>query len=197
MVNMNDSLKDSTPASDGAPEAPVPRRQLLLGLAATAAVVAGAGVALWRSERSQNTAMGKVDEAFWGMHWETPTGAPLPMRNFAGRPLLLNFWATWCPPCVEELPLINAFYRENQAKGWQVLGLAVDKLAPVQSFLKSMPLDFSIGMAGIQGTDLARKLGNASGGLPFSVLFGADGSVLRRKLGRLRESDLQTWAGLK
>jgi thiol-disulfide isomerase/thioredoxin len=194
---MNDFSKNSMPASDGAPEAPVPRRQLLLGLAATAAVVAGAGVALWRSERPQDATVGKVDAAFWDMQWETPAGAPLPMRNFAGRPLLLNFWATWCPPCVEELPLINAFYRDNQANGWQVLGLAVDKLTPVQSFLKSMPLDFPIGMAGIQGTDLARKLGNASGGLPFSVLFGADGSVLRRKLGRLRESDLQTWAGLK
>lgn len=194
---MSELPKDLPPESVDPSEAPVPRRQLLLGLAATAAMLAGAGVAWWRAEHPQDAAANKLDAAFWATQWETPTGAPLPMRSFAGRPLLLNFWATWCTPCVEELPLINAFYRENQAKGWQVLGLAVDKLGPVQSFLKSMPLDFPIGMAGIQGTDMARALGNASGGLPFSVLIGTDGVVLQRKLGRLRESDLQAWAGLK
>jgi thiol-disulfide isomerase/thioredoxin len=194
---MSEFPKDSIPASVDAPDAPVPRRQLLLGLAATAAMLAGAGVAWWKADHRQDAAAGNLDVAFWDMQWETPVGVPLPMRGFAGHPLLLNFWATWCPPCVEELPLINAFYLENKAKGWQVLGLAVDKLAPVQSFLKAMPLDFPVAMAGIQGADLARTLGNASGGLPFSVLIGADGSVLQRKLGRLRESDLQTWAGLK
>lgn len=194
---MSEIPKNSAPISEIAPTAPVPRRQLLLGLAATTAMLAGAGVAWWNAERPRDTAPGKLDAAFWAMQWETPAGAGLPMRGFAGRPLLLNFWATWCPPCVEELPLINAFYRENQAKGWQVLGLAVDKLGPVQSFLKAMPLDFPVGMAGIQGTDLARKLGNPSGGLPFSVLVGSGGAVLQRKLGRLRESDLQAWAGLK
>ncbi len=194
---MTEIPKNSDPVSEIAPEAPVPRRQLLLGLAATTAMLAGAGAAWWNAEHPRDAAADKLDAAFWAMRWETPAGADLPMRGFAGRPLLLNFWATWCPPCVEELPLINAFYRENQAKGWQVLGLAVDKLGPVQSFLKAMPLDFPVGMAGIQGTDLARKLGNPSGGLPFSVLVGSGGAVLQRKLGRLRESDLQAWAGLK
>lgn len=194
---MSELPKDSTSESVAPLDAPVPRRQLVLGLAATAAMLAGAGAAWWRAEHPQGAAAAKLDAAFWATQWETPAGASLPMRSFAGRPLLLNFWATWCPPCVEELPLLNAFYRENKAKGWQVLGLAVDKLAPVQSFLRAMPLDFPVGMAGIQGTDLARTLGNASGGLPFSVLIGADGAVLQRKLGRLRESDLQTWAELK
>lgn len=185
---MSDIQKDPAPHA--------PRRQLILGLAATAAMLAGAGVAWWRTELPKDD-LGVLGDEFWAMQWETPAGVPLPMRSFAGRPLLINFWATWCPPCVEELPLLNAFYRENQAKGWQVLGLAVDKLAPVQSFLKAMPLDFPVGMAGIQGTDLSRKLGNPSGALPFSVVLGGGGSVIQRKLGRLRESDLQAWAGLK
>lgn len=194
---MSEIPKNSAPTSVDAPQASVARRQLLLGLAATTAMLAGAGVAWWRGKYPQEAAVDKLDAAFWALQWETPSGAALPMRDFAGRPLLLNFWATWCPPCVEELPLINAFYRENKAKGWQVLGLAVDKLGPVQSFLKTMQLDFPIAMAGIQGTDLSRKLGNPSGALPFSVVVGGDGVVLQRKLGRLRELDLQAWAGLK
>jgi thiol-disulfide isomerase/thioredoxin len=119
------------------------------------------------------------------------------MESFRGRPLLLNFWATWCPPCVEELPLINAFYRENKANGWQVLGLAVDNLAPVQSFLKKMPLDFPVGMAGLAGAELGRSLGNLTGGLPFSVVLGSDGQTLHRKLGRLNAADLAVWVRLK
>ena len=119
------------------------------------------------------------------------------MQSFRGRPLLLNFWATWCPPCVEELPLINAFYQQNKANGWQVLGLAVDKLASVQAFLQKMPLDFPVGMAGLAGADLGRGLGNLAGGLPFSVVVGGNGQVLQRKMGRLSASDLDAWVRLK
>ena len=119
------------------------------------------------------------------------------MQSFKGRPLLLNFWATWCPPCVDELPLINAFYRQNQGNQWQVLGLAVDKLDSVQAFLKRTPLDFPIGLAGLSGADLGRSLGNLTGGLPFSLVIGSDGLVRQRKLGRLREEDLDVWARLK
>lgn len=136
-------------------------------------------------------------EGLWDLAWDTPQGTTLSMASFRGRPLLLNFWATWCPPCVEELPLINAFYQENKAKGWQVLGLAVDSLAPVQLFLKKMPLDFPLGLAGLSGAELGRNLGNLTGGLPFSVVLGADGQVLQRKLGRLKAADLAAWVRLK
>jgi thiol-disulfide isomerase/thioredoxin len=119
------------------------------------------------------------------------------MQSFQGRPLLVNFWATWCAPCVEELPLINDFYRQNKVNGWQVLGLAVDKIGPVQSFLQKMPLDFPVGMAGLSGAEMARALGNLSGGLPFSVVLGASGMVVQRKLGRLHPQDLTAWLRLK
>lgn len=119
------------------------------------------------------------------------------MQSLAGRPLLLNFWATWCPPCIEELPLINAFYVKNKASGWQVLALAVDKLAAVQAFLQKSPLDFQVGMAAMAGTELGRSLGNLTGGLPFTVIFGAGGSVLHRKMGRVSPDDLAQWSGLK
>ena len=119
------------------------------------------------------------------------------MASLRGRPLLINFWATWCPPCVEELPLINAFYNQNKSNGWQVIGLAVDKLTSVQSFLTKTPLDFPVGLAGLSGTELGKSFGNLSGGLPFSVVLGSDGAVAQRKMGRLSADDLSQWARLK
>jgi thiol-disulfide isomerase/thioredoxin len=138
-----------------------------------------------------------VAQQLWGLEFDTPAGTRLTMQGLRGRPLLINFWATWCPPCVEELPLLDAFYRENADKGWQVLGIAVDKLAPVQSFLTRQPLAFPVVLAGMEGLNLSKNLGNQAGGLPFSVLFGADGSVLHRKIGKLSEQDLKLWRELK
>ena len=172
------------------------RRTLLASVAATAAL-AGVGVAWWQARKTEASLAIPPVDGLWSLQWETPQGAALSMESFRGRPLLLNFWATWCPPCVEELPLINAFYRENKVNGWQVLGLAVDNLAPVQSFLKKMPLDFPVGMAGLAGAELGRSLGNLTGGLPFSVVLGSDGQTLHRKLGRLNAADLAVWVRLK
>lgn len=182
------------PSHDPQPGAPVVQRRVLIGAAVTAAL-AGVGFAWWNS-RATDVPADPV-EGFWSLQWDSPEGNPLSMSAFRGRPLLLNFWATWCPPCVEELPLINTFYRQNIVNGWQVLGLAVDKLEPVQAFLKKMPLEFPIGMAGLAGADLARSLGNLAGGLPFTVVFGADGAVLHRKLGRVNAGDLEAWGRLK
>ncbi|EWS62770.1 Cytochrome c biogenesis protein TlpA [Hydrogenophaga sp. T4] len=107
-----------------------------------------------------------AEAEFWASRFEDPDGQPLALERFRGQPLLVNFWATWCPPCVEELPMLNAFYREHQARGWQVVGLAVDQLPAVRSFLQKLPLAFPVGMVGFAGTELSRVLGNPGGGLP-------------------------------
>jgi thiol-disulfide isomerase/thioredoxin len=115
------------------------------------------------------------------------------MAELRGQPLLINFWATWCPPCIKELPEFDRFARSH-AKQLRVVGLAIDSLAPVQDFLKKQPLGFAIGLAGFAGTDLARSLGNRGGALPFTVLLDARGRVRERKLGETRLADLEAWA---
>jgi thiol-disulfide isomerase/thioredoxin len=181
------------------PVAVTSRRALLVG-AGSAAALAGVGLAWWRQTTPSLTATPAgtpPPDGFWQTEWVTPQGANLAMKSLLGKPLLLNFWATWCPPCVEELPLLNDFFLQNKSNGWQVLGLAVDKLQPVQAFLQKTPLSFPVGMAGLAGTDLGRSLGNVAGGLPFSVVLGADGSILHRKMGQVTPQDLALWVGLK
>ena len=160
--------------------------------AALAAGAAGVGVGAWRWRVSP--AQDGAESAFWASTWQGLDGQPLAMKAFRGQPLLLNFWATWCPPCVEELPLLNRFYAEHRGRGWQVLGLAIDQAPAVQRFLARMPLDFPNVVAGLGGSDLGRQLGNAGGGLPFTVVFDRQGRVAQRKLGQVKPEDLSAWA---
>jgi thiol-disulfide isomerase/thioredoxin len=183
---------------DPSPAAPAPnpvvstsRRTVLYAGAAAAAALGGAAVAWWKFQPHGSA---DVDPALWSLSFDTPTGGKVVMQNLRGKPLLVNFWATWCPPCIEELPLLDRFYRENSSKGWQVLGLAIDKLDAVDRFLARTPVTYPVGMAGLAGTDLGRSLGNTAGGLPFTVVFGSKGAVMHRKIGKLAPEDLQQWA---
>jgi len=173
------------------------RRGWLAAAVGTLAAAAGAGLAWRRSQRQvQAQALSVAEAAFWQQQFQRPDGGTMAMTAFQGRPLVLNFWATWCPPCIEELPLLDAFYKKNSAKSWQVLGLAVDQLGPVEHFLSQMPLAFPVALAGFPGVALSRSLGNLSGGLPFSVVFGSAGHVVYRKLGRLSAAEVTAFEKL-
>ena len=188
MTDRPTSSPDS-PVAAAAAYSPARRRWLAAGVAGAAAA-AGAGLAWWRL--TPGAAEAGVEEALWMQTFATPEGAPLPMAAWRGRPLLVNFWATWCPPCVRELPLISEFAGRQAQHGVQVVGLAVDKVPAVQKFMQRQPLSFPVGMAA-EGSALARQLGNLNGGLPFTVLLGSDGKLLQRKIGELTAQDLAQW----
>lgn len=181
------------------------RRHWLMGGVAVAA--AGAGVYL--QTRSSGTAdapasaepgvavLTPADAAVWAMQFETPDGGTLAMASLKGRPLLLNFWATWCPPCIKELPLLDRFAREHAGAGWQVLGLAIDRRDPVREFLQRQPVGFHIALAGVPGAELLRTLGNGAGALPYTVTFDASGAARHRKLGEVTPAELTAWGSAR
>lgn len=166
------------------------RRSAVFGGAAIAAGLAGAGAAWWHTLGSTDASGADI----WALRFTMPSGGELVLADLRGKPILLNFWATWCPPCVSELPLIDRFQRDQRARGWQVVGLAVDNPGPVSEFLAKLPVSIAIGLAGLEGVELSRKMGNTNGALPFSVVFDRRGSVVQRKLGVILPDDLQRWA---
>ena len=165
------------------------RRSLLA--VATGALAAGAGFAWWRYGTGAPPA--PAPQALWDAAFDRPEGSALRLADFKGSPLVINFWATWCTPCVEEMPLLNAFYQENKAKSWQMIGLAIDQPSAVRRFLGQHPVEYLVGLAGLNGTELMGLLGNQAGGLPFTVVINEPGVIRFQKLGKLSEADIAAW----
>jgi thiol-disulfide isomerase/thioredoxin len=165
------------------------RRPILLGSAvAAAAAAAGGGLWLWRASRSE-----PVGDELWSLRLERPGGGLLEVSTLRGQPLLLNFWATWCPPCIREMPVLDRFARDHAERGWRVLGIAADNAAPVREYLSRAPVSYPTALAGFAGVDLSRRLGNLSGALPFSCVIDRRGTIVQRHMGELRSEQLEAW----
>ena len=167
------------------------KRQVVFGGVAVLAAIAGSGLALKKQPAGLDM---ETQQALWNAEFDTPDGQILKMQNLQGRPLVINFWATWCAPCVEEMPLLDIFFRQNVAKGWQIVGLAIDQPSRVRQYLSQNAISYPIGLAGMTGTELGRLLGNEVGGLPFTVVLDGKGSLIQRKLGKLSAQEIQAWA---
>jgi thiol-disulfide isomerase/thioredoxin len=165
-------------------------RRLLLG---TAVVAALAGSVVNWSRLRPRSLEPEATQALWSAEFDQVDGQVLRLSDFQGKPLVLNFWATWCTPCVEEMPLLNAFFQQNHSKSWQVVGLAIDQPSAVKRFLKQYPVSYPIGMAGLGGTDLLKQLGNPEGSLPFTLVLNARGDLVAQKLGILTSQEMAEW----
>jgi len=116
---------------------------------------------------------------------------PHTLETYKGRVLVVNFWASWCAPCVAKMPQLVALHDAYASKGVQFVGIGVDSRQNVQNFLKKVPVDYPVLISGFGGADLARSLGNGAGALPFTVVIDANGVVRSTKLGQIIPTDLR------
>ncbi len=173
-------------------------------LAALAAGVLGVAAGLWREGRFASPASTSAPLPGVAV---AGVGDPLPAlalpdldgkivdlhARFAGKPLLINVWASWCGPCVKEMPELERFSREQGANGIQVVGLALDTPEAVREFLGRVPVGYPIVLDTPGPADASVRLGNTRGLLPYSVLVGTDGRVAKRKLGPFEAGEIRDW----
>lgn len=113
---------------------------------------------------------------------------------YADRPLLINVWASWCGPCIEEMPELDRYARSQDKQGVQVLGLALDTPENIHEFLGRVPVAYPILIDTPGPADASVWLGNRKGVLPYSVLVGADGRILKQKIGPFEPGEINGWA---
>jgi thiol-disulfide isomerase/thioredoxin len=163
--------------------------------ALVAVIAIGAGVQLSKKHAVPPTAAvpapaGPV-AAFYGQSMNDASGAPQALAQWKGKAVLVNFWAPWCGPCVQEMPELVELSRELGPKQVGVVGIGIDSPTNIAQFTEKYKISYPIYVAGMSGTELSRQFGNTNGGLPFTVLIGADGTVRKTYLGRLKFDELR------
>jgi peroxiredoxin len=118
-------------------------------------------------------------------------GAPQKLSQWQGKILVVNFWATWCAPCVQEMPELSALQAELGKNNVQLLGLGIDSPGNIKDFAKKYAITYPLFSAGMEGTEISRLLGNQAGGLPFTLLISTDGNIIKTYLGRLKMDELR------
>lgn len=106
---------------------------------------------------------------------------------------LVNFWASWCAPCREEMPMFENMYRQHRAQGFQVVGVTIDSVEKARPMLDSMDISYPILYAEKTGMEIMSSVGNSNGLLPYSLLLDSKGAVLEQKVGSVKAKDIANW----
>ena len=114
---------------------------------------------------------------------------------YAGRPILINFWASWCGPCIEEMPELDRFAAIQGDGGVQVIGIALDTPGEVAAFLEHTPVRYPILLEQPGPRDSGVQLGNPKGVLPYTALIDADGRLVKQKIGPFQHGEIEGWVG--
>jgi thiol-disulfide isomerase/thioredoxin len=114
-----------------------------------------------------------------------------PLQQWRGQVLVVNFWATWCPPCLEEMPELSALQQKYRAQGLVIVGISTDDAAKVQQFARSSPVSYPLLSGDYAAMTLAEQLGNDQSALPYTVLLRRDGSIASGRFGRLNIEALE------
>jgi len=113
------------------------------------------------------------------------------LSEWSGRILVCNFWATWCAPCIEEIPLLASVRETFFPKGVEIVGIGIDSSDKIAEFTRTTPISYPVLIADVSSLDLLRKLGNTAGGLPYTVILDRQGTIAHRKLGAFKGTELQ------
>lgn len=168
--------------------------QLILGLALLAGIAGG-----WlQYESRQPRALAGIHVANVGdlrpdLTLTDPTGKPHRLSDFHGKRVLINFWASWCGPCLTEMPALNAAQRNFADQGAIVLGIAMDQPSNVQAFLAAHPVTYPILIGDLASPSTSLQLGDRDEVLPFSVLLDENGKILAIQRGPLDANQLGRW----
>lgn len=173
-------------------------KKILFGIGYLA-VMLGLGFAIYYYFLNPNSTLNKPNneysklstKAFFAASLPDENGVTQALNQYKGKIIVLNFWATWCPPCREEMPELSQLHTENQSNNVVVLGIAIDDIGLVKEFTRETPVSYPLFAAEDEGMALGSDLGNDKGVLPYTVIINANGHVVKTYFGRINKALLE------
>lgn len=164
------------------------KRQALLFVAV--ALLAGAAGVLFSISRYGGTAAG-ASQAVMATRLADLQGQSQALSQWRGKVLIVNFWATWCAPCREEIPVFIRLQEKYRTQGLQFVGIAIDQRDPVEVFAREFGMNYPVLLGGIETVEMSRQAGNRAGALPFTLILDRDGKIIGTELGSIKETKLE------
>jgi thiol-disulfide isomerase/thioredoxin len=161
-----------------------------LGLA-IAALALAAGFGLHQALVAGDQASARAQEALLAATFRDLEGKPQALSQWRGEVVVLNFWATWCAPCVEEIPMFVELQKRYRDRGLVFVGIAIDRKDPVVEFANKMGINYPVVLGDTEAISLSRELGNSAGGLPFTAIIDRQGKLVKSVTGMLNEAKLE------
>ena len=167
------------------------RRQLIIIVAISLLALLG-GVLTSQWIYKTGLASDPAVKAFFANSWQTPDGKTVNTQEWQGKVLVVNFWASWCPPCVEEMPALDKLQQEFLQQNVLFVGIGIDSPSNIREFLSKTPVSYPIVIGGLEGSNLSKQLGNSQGALPYTIIINAKGKASYSKLGKISEDDIRS-----
>ncbi len=164
------------------------KRQALLF--AAVALLAGTAGVLFSISRSGDTATG-ASQAVMATRLADLQGQSQALSQWRGKVLIVNFWATWCAPCREEIPVFIRLQEKYRTQGLQFVGIAIDQRDPVEVFAREFGMNYPVLLGGMETVETSRQAGNRVGALPFTLIIDRNGKIIATELGGIKEAKLE------
>ena len=165
------------------------RRSILAGTAVL--FLAAAAAVFLQTAKKESESRQAIDRLF-ATTLADEHGQHQAMAQWRGKILVVNFWATWCPPCREEMPILSRLQTKHAGNGVQIVGIALDTAENVAQYAAMRPASYPLLTGDANATNLSRLLGNSQLALPYTVVFNRDGVTEMNRLGRFSEAELDS-----
>jgi thiol-disulfide isomerase/thioredoxin len=164
-------------------------------IVAVALLALGAGlIAGWRAYAPANLSPAQAKSAAEMLYVSTMPdlkGINQSFEQWRGKVLIVNFWATWCPPCREEIPQFIKVQEKYRSRGLVFVGVAVDKKDAVRTYADEIGINYPVLLGDMEAMELTRKAGNRAGVLPYTLVIDRTGKIISTQFGGLTQDKLE------